>query len=56
MKRSELVIELAKMASTGKYTVSPAEAKRMNELFGRIAALINELEAEEAEKETPDVG
>ncbi len=48
MKRSEIVLALANVASKGKYEVTPAGAKIMNEVFIEVANLINELEAEEA--------
>jgi hypothetical protein len=55
MKRSEIVIALANVASKGKYEVTPQGAKIMNDVFAQAAALINELEAEEnaAVEETP---
>ena len=52
MKRSEVVVALADLASKGKYTVEPAGAKYMTELYAVVAQIINELEAEES---TPDV-
>jgi len=54
MKRSQVVVALATIASQGKYEVNPEGAAKMNNVFQRVAALINELEAEEkaAEEET----
>jgi aryl-alcohol dehydrogenase-like predicted oxidoreductase len=48
-KRSVIVKALADLASQGKYTVDPAGARNINQLFELVAALINELEAEEKE-------
>lgn len=48
MKRSEIVSALAELASQGTYTVKPAVAQQMNNIFVHVAKLINELEAEEA--------
>lgn len=48
MKRSEVVLALANIASKGKYEVTPAGAKVMDEVFVAVANLINELEAEES--------
>jgi len=48
MKQSEVVIQLANLASKGKYEVTPAGSQQMNALFEMVAKLINELE--EAEK------
>ena len=50
MKPSQIVIELADMASKGKYVVTPPEARKMNELFDKVATLINHME--EAEEKT----
>ncbi len=50
MLRSQVVIALANMASKGKYEVTPDGARAMNDLFERVAALVNELEAEEIEE------
>jgi len=47
MKRSEIVMGLATVASQGKYEVSPEGAAKMNAVFQNAAKLINELEAEE---------
>jgi hypothetical protein len=49
MVRSRVIIELANMASQGRYSVTPQEAARMNILFKEVAQVINELEAEEKE-------
>jgi len=55
MSRSTVVIELANLASQGKYNVTPVEAIRMNKLFEEVAKVINELETEEATaKESTD--
>lgn len=44
-KPSEIVEELAAMASTGKYdNVTPERARRMNTLFEEVAQLINHME------------
>lgn len=51
MLRSKIVLQLAELASQGKYTVSPKEATYINDLFVRVADLINELEAAEARQE-----
>lgn len=48
MKRSEIVIALANVASQGKYTVDPAGARKINAVFDAAAKLINELESEES--------
>jgi len=53
MSRSQVVLELANLASRGRYSVTPLEATRMNKLFIEVAEVINQLEAEE--RETPDV-
>jgi len=47
MKRSEVVIALAEIASKGKYKVTAAGASAMNAVFVEVANLINDLEAEE---------
>jgi hypothetical protein len=47
MVRSKVIIELANLASQGKYMVTPTEAARFNELFKAVANVINSLEAEE---------
>ena len=49
MKRSEIVKALADIASQGKYNVDPKGARLINSVFEQVAALINELEAEERE-------
>ena len=49
MKDSEIIIALANIASRGKYEVTPAGAKQMNDVFAEVAKLINKLEAAEAE-------
>lgn len=51
MKRSVIVTALAEIASKGRYTVDPAGAKHMNQVFDLTAELINELESEEKETE-----
>jgi len=54
MKRSVVVKTLADLASVGRYdNVTPQAAVRMNALFDKVAVVINELEAEEAEVEAP---
>ena len=55
MKPSQIVIELANMASSGRYEVTPPEALRMNELFKSVATLINHMEAAEKEQEEKTV-
>jgi hypothetical protein len=52
MKRSEIVNNLAAIASKGKYEVTPGGASRMDGVFRAAAALINELEAEEKKEES----
>ncbi len=47
MKRSVIVTALAEIASKGRYTVDPAGARHMNQVFDLVAELINELETEE---------
>lgn len=49
MKRSEIVLALAEVASKGKYEVTPQGARQMNAIFEKTAQLINELEEEERE-------
>ena len=49
MLRSQVVIRLANLASTGKYEVTPAEAKAITNLYNEVAEVINELEHEEDE-------
>lgn len=51
MKRSQVVIALANVASKGKYEVTPAGSKTMNDVFVAVAELINKLEEEEAAQE-----
>lgn len=51
MKRSQIVQALADIASKGQYNVNPAGARHMNEIFIAVAALINDLEAEENNSE-----
>ena len=48
LSRSQVVTNLAALASKGVYQVDPAGARNMNTLFTFVAELINELEAEEA--------
>jgi len=48
MKRSEVVLALANIASKGKYEVTAAGAKVMDEAFRAVAEVINSLEEEEA--------
>jgi hypothetical protein len=47
MKRSEIVLALAELASQGTYQVKPPVARQMNAIFDAAANLVNELEAEE---------
>ena len=54
MLRSQVVIRLANLASSGKYEVQPAEAQAMTQLYQEVAAVINELEAEEKQAEEND--
>lgn len=54
MKRSEIVIALADIASKGRYEVMPSGARIINQVFDQVAQLINELEAEEAKEATPN--
>ena len=49
--KSRIVQALADIASKGQYTVNPAGARHMNEVFVAVAALINDLEAEENNSE-----
>lgn len=51
MKRSEIVLRLADIASKGEYKVTPKGARVMNQVFELVANLVNELEAEEAAAE-----
>ena len=51
MLRSQIVKNLADMASQGRYNVDPQGARTMNALFVQVAGLINVLEAEEKEEE-----
>lgn len=44
----EALTALANIASQGRYTVDPAGARRMNAVFDAVAAIINELEAEDS--------
>ena len=47
MIRSQIVIRLANLASSGTYEVQPAEAAAMTELYSEVAKVINSLEEEE---------
>lgn len=49
---SQIIKELADMASAGTYQVTPAQSQRMNALFVVVAELINGMEkAENANSE-----
>lgn len=54
VKKSQVIIALADLASQGQYKVDRDGAKNMNILFELVATVINELEAEEKKEEAPN--
>lgn len=51
MKNSEVVLSLSRLASIGKYEVTPKQAREMNALFVEVARVINEMEAQEKQND-----
>ncbi len=51
--KSVVVQRLANLASEGRYSVTPNEARLMNALFVLVAEVINDLEAEESADPIP---
>lgn len=54
MRDSEVVVALADIASKGKYEVTAAGVRHMNQVFDEAAKLINRMEAAEGEQNDND--